>query len=313
MKRHLATKLKEAEDTLGQAFPELLSAFISSLNKAKVTFRDEDWFFESVKDKPKDPTDNYIIRSSVNFREEWGLEGLVFATNGIGDDLVVLPDEFGETILVMMHETAELKLFGKNIQEVSENGPVDYFSSDNYCYKLDENNQLIESEDFNPNVTYDPYSEDYFGEDYERRSQLDNWIDDQETKKTAEILDGLKKLSNSNDDGHKVWALNKLSDVYFKGFGAIPRDLPKALEYNQKAIDLNSHKALSNRSACYFYGIGMTKDVVKALELAIRANELSRANQFANILATKKGGGLYDTLVDIITGEMNKKEDMGFE
>ena len=308
MKRHLATKLKEAEDTLGQAFPELLSAFISSLNKAKVTFRDEDWFFESVKDKPKDPTDNYIIRSSGYFREEWGLKGLVFATNGIGDDLVVLPDEFGETILVMMHETAELKLFGKNIQELSQNGPVDYFSSDNYCYKLDENNQLIESEDFNPNVTYDPYSDDYFGEDYELKSQLDNWIDDQETEKTADILVGLEKLSNSKDDGHKVWALNKLSDVYFKGFGPIPRDLPKALDYNQKAIDLNSHKAFANRSACYFYGLGIAKDVEKALEFATRANELSKSNQFASILATKKGGGMYDKLVDMITGEMNKSE-----
>jgi hypothetical protein len=309
MKRHIKTKLEQAQERLGLTFPDQLFDFISRLDKAEVKFGEEEWLFWSVTDKPKDTNDNFIITSSENFKDEWGLDGLVFATNGIGDYLVVLPGEFGDLILVMMHEIAELKLFGQNIQDILQNGPVDYFWSDNYCYKLDDNDKLVKSENFNSNTPNNKYSENYFGDDYELRSQLDDLIDDQKTEKTSEILIGLEKLSDSKDESHKVWALNKLSDIYLKGFGAVPLDMTKALDYNQRAIDLNSHKAISNRAACYFFGLGMHKDIYKALELAKRANDLSKSNQFADIFATKQGGGMYDKLVDMITTEIKKNEN----
>jgi len=309
MKRHITTKLKQAQEKLGLTFPDQLFEFISRLDKAEVKFGEEEWLFWSVTDKPKDTNDNFIITSSENFKAEWGLNGLVFATNGIGDYLVVLPDEFGDLIFVMMHEIAELKLFGQNILDISQNGPMDYFWSDNYCYKLDDNDKLVKSENFNPNTTNNKYSENYFGGDYELRSQLDDLIDDEKTEKTSEILIGLEKLSDSKDESHKVWALNKLSDIYLKGFGAVPPDMTKALDYNQRAVDLNSHKAISNRAACYFFGLGMPKDIYRALEMATRANELSKTNQFADIFATKQGGGMYDRLVDMITTEIKKNEN----
>ena len=53
----------------------------------------------------------------------------------------------------------------------------------------------------------------------------------------------------------------------------------------------------------------MHKDIYKALELAKRANDLSKTNQFADIFATKQGGGMYDKLVDMITTEIKKNEN----
>lgn len=59
----------------------------------------------------------------------------------------------------------------------------------------------------------------YFGENYDLRSRIDDLIDDQATDSTMTILQGLEKLSVCKDERHQVWALNKLADLYFKGFG----------------------------------------------------------------------------------------------
>jgi hypothetical protein len=305
MKRHVTTKLKEAQRKLGLYFPDQLFDFISRLDKTDVKFGKETWLFWSLTDKPNNATENYIVDSSVNFNNEWGLDGLVFADNGIGDYLLVLPNDCDEQILIMMHEVAELKLFSKSIQELAEKGPENYFWSDNYLYKLDEDNNLIRGEK-QEDVTS---ARDYFGEDYKLRSYLDDLIDDQKTDKVTDIIIGLEELIENADENHRVWALNKLSDIYLRGFGVMPPDMTKALDYNQRAIDLNSHQAFSNRAACYFFGLGVTKDAEKALEFATRANELSKSNQFADIFATKQGGGMYDKLVDMITTEIKKHEN----
>jgi hypothetical protein len=300
MKRHIKTKLNKAHSTLGLIFPDQLFDFICRLDKPEVKFGGEEWLFWTVTDKPKDEADNFIIERSANFEKEWGLNGLVFAANGIGDYLVVLPLEFGDRIFVMMHETAEIKLFGEHILALIENGPENYLGSDNFIYKLDDDNKLIRGE-----IESDEPG-DFLGEDYQLRSYLDDLIDDHKTEKASDIIIGLEKLRTSEEESHKIWALNKLSDIYLKGFGPIPKNMTKALDYNQQAIDLNSHLALSNRAACYFFGLGIEKDIQKAFELATKANELSKANQFADLLATRKGGGMYDNLVDMIKAEIDR-------
>src|SRR5688572_2187475 len=113
MKRHIETKLKQAEKKLGLKIPEQIFDFISQLDKPEVKFGEEEWLFWSVTDKPKEVADNFIIKSSFDFKKEWGLNGIVFAENGIGDYLVALPNEFDDKVFVMMHESAELKLFGE--------------------------------------------------------------------------------------------------------------------------------------------------------------------------------------------------------
>jgi TPR repeat protein len=138
----------------------------------------------------------------------------------------------------------------------------------------------------------------YFGENYDLRSRIDDLIDDQVHDSATIIVAGLQKLAVCKEPRHQEWSLNKLADLHFKGFGPIEKDVPKALAYNQKAVDLNSHLAMSRLATCMFLGIGMEKDLEQGLVLAKRANELSRSNAFASELAKKKGGGMYDDLVE---------------
>jgi len=305
MNKSQIDKLKQAEDKLGIKFPPQLFKFISKLKNPEVTFGKEEWLVWTFNDKPDDSTDNFIVEISLDFKKEWGLDGLVFATNGIGDYLAVLPDKFGDQILIVMHETAELKIFGNSIDHILKDGPDDYFWSDDYVFKLDDGRLIeYENEDKSENSTTEI---DLRDDDDKLRLYLDDLIDDQRTEKTSDIVSGLEKLVDSSDVNNKVWALNKLSDIYLKGFGPIPTNITTALEYNQRAIDLDSHRALSNRAACYFFGLGVDKDIQKALELAIKANDLSKANRFAGIIATKDGGGMYDKLVNMIQAEFEKQ------
>jgi hypothetical protein len=300
-------KLKQAQDKLKLKLPDQLFDFISRLDKPEVSFGKEEWLFWTLNDKLDNEASNFIIEISLDFKKEWGLDGIVFAANGIGDYLVVLPDRFGEQILVMMHESAELKLFGNSIDDLLKNGPEDYFWSDDYIFKLDDDKLVGRNTEENSESPTDQI--ELRDEDDKLRSYLDDMIDDQRTEKSSELLTGLEKLIGSTNESNKVWALNKLSDIYLKGFGPIPKNMTMALDYNQRAIDLNSHKALSNRAACYFFGFGLDKDIEKAHEFATKANELSKANRFANILATKEGGGMYDKLVDMIEAELKKQRE----
>ena len=144
-RREHTIKLTQAQDKLKLKLPDQLFDFISRLDKPEVSFGKEEWFFWTLNDKPDDEASNFIIEISLDFKKEWSLDGIVFAANGIGDYLVVLPDRFGEQILVLMHETTELKLFGNSIDDLLKNGSEDYFWSDDYIFKLDDD-KMIESD-----------------------------------------------------------------------------------------------------------------------------------------------------------------------
>jgi hypothetical protein len=310
MPRAIETKLREAEQALGQQMPGDLFAFIAGLSSEEYAFANESWLFWTVTDKPTDRGDNFIIDRSASFRTEWKLNGFVFATNGIGDYLVLLPDkESGSlmpTIFIMLHETAELKVFAADLDTLLTNGPRNYHWSDEFYLKLEEE-QLIEGKETVEGAQgEDDEESDYFGPDYQKRSTLDDWIDEEKTEKTSEIISGLEELSQSTDESHRIWAINKLSDLYLKGFGPLPAHVETAMAYNQMAMDLGSHKAFSNRAACYFAGIGVERDLPRALILAKKANELSKSNMFADVVATKEGGGFYDAFIEIIEKEMER-------
>lgn len=268
-------KLKHAERKLKTSLPQYLVDFISKLRNEDVLFGDEKWFFWTINDNPHDNDDNFIVESTLSFKEEWGIDGLVFATNGIGDYLLLLVDEnnqFNSEIYVMMHEIAEIRLFASNWNDLIKNGPIDYFWNEEYIYKIDDNGNTIKGE-----FEIDPYFLHY-----ELKSHIDDLIDERDETKLDEIIKGLNVLTNSDDDSHKSWAFNKFSDYYLRGFGYIKKDIVKALEYNQKSMDLNNHHAFSNRAAAYFAGIGVERDIEKALEFAMKANELSKSNIFAS-------------------------------
>jgi len=320
--KHTINKLNQAQEKLGFHIPPDLFDYIASLKKPEVEFGNEEWLFWTLSDGQKNESENFIVSATLDFRQEWNLEGLVFATNGTGDYLLLLKEdesnEFSETIFVMMHETVEIKVFAECLDDLLEYGPEDYFYSDEFHFKLDDENKVVswnEAEHSSATAVHESDSTadlndlpDLLDDDDRLRALLDDLIDDHVTSRTSDIVQGLEKLRVSNDEAHKVWALNKLSDIYLRGFGPIPKDLKKALDLNQQAIELNSHRAYANRAACYFMGLGMERDLDKALEWVSKANELSKSNVFAKTIARKKDGGMYDSLVAAISKEIKKKK-----
>jgi hypothetical protein len=316
--KNTAIKLQQAEEQTGHKIPPYLFDFIVALDQPEYTFGDEEWYFWSVTDKIEIPQDNFITFHSLDFKEEWGIDGLMFGANGVGDYLLLLKDdhvqEWLPQVFIMMHETAEVKLFAENWEDLLQNGPADYFWDKKFYLKMNEDERVVRwtaeeismTDDEIEDEDDDETGKDFFDEEYDLRNKLDDWIDDEGTEHTSEIIQGLEQLAESEEESHKIWAINKLSDIYLKGFGPLPANLEKALDYNQVAMDLGSHKAFSNRAACYFSGMGVGRDLQKALEYAVKANELSKSNMFASVLASKAGGGMYDHLVEMIEKEIRK-------
>lgn len=296
--------LVAAQTELDLFFPEKLFQFLNDLEESEVKISEREvWFFLTDVDPHIDS--NPIINASGHFEEVWGLRGIVFAENDLNDCLVVLPEEFGEQIFVMIHRLGELRLFANSIEHAITAGPRDYLQSENFVYRLEEDGTLVRGGDHAAPEDRDPDEPDGVS-DIDKRAHLDQLIEDEQTDKLSEIIQGLNELIAGDDESNKVWALNKLSDIYLKGFGAISQDMSRALHYNQLAIDLKSHVAMGNRAACYLLGMGMEKNLDKALELATKANELSRGNRYANLLASTPEGGLYDQLVEMIMQERKR-------
>ncbi|HEX2532302.1 MAG TPA: SMI1/KNR4 family protein [Chitinophagaceae bacterium] len=310
MPARLLQKMEEAETRLGVLFPEEIRSFLSGLPQAEVPFGEEEWLFGSFWDE----TGNYLVERSLDFRENWTLPGVIIAGNGIGDYLVLLPDaatgRLASTLYVLLHETAEIKVFADSLQQALEAGPLDYFWSGETLYSLDEEEKLVigprpSGEKDQPEAA--PLSSDDEG-DSGLRSAIDRWIDEEETGRWAQILEGLHQLTRSADPHHQAWAYYKLSDLYFKGFGPQPVHLEKALSYNEEAVRLKHHKSMANRAFCCLAGHGLEKDVNKAWELAHEANELSKQNSFIDIISGSKDKGAYESLLDRIRKEQGNQK-----
>lgn len=303
--KHVPAKLKEAGEKLGFPVPHFLASFIKKLAQEEVRFGEETWLFHTVNDRAEDASDNFIIIHSSDLKEEWGHEGIVFASNGIGDYLLILRDPaknaWLDPVFVLLHETAEIKEFAPGWQHLLQNGPSPYLFHDKCFIRSDDDGNIITPNENENEAETDPY---YVAMD--RRMHLDDLIDEQRTDLTSEIMEGLMELAGGEATRHKAWALNKLSDLYFKGFGPLPVNLEKALEYNGLAIGLESDLAYANRAACFLFGMGLKKDLKEAMRYAKRANELSRNNSFAELFATKDGGGMYDDLIELIKKEIKK-------
>jgi hypothetical protein len=301
--------IAEAEQELGFRFPEEWKNYLLQLPDSAMTYGSEEWIFPFLEEEGR----NFIVDLSKNFREEWKVDGVIFASNGIGDYLLFLPDQDEPSLMpqvfVLLHETAEVKLFSSALATLLKKGPADYFYSDD-CYMKLEDGELIYGDETLEEEDSDEAEALFEDDDYKLRWHLDELLDNERTDRANEIIDGLNKLIGG-ESGYIGWAINRLSDIYFKGFGPIPRNIEKALEYNQMAINLGNPKAYSNRAACYFYGIGVDKDINKALELATKANELSKSNMFAETWTGKKDTGLYEDLVKMIQREVAKGKKEG--
>ncbi len=73
-------KLTQAQDKLKLKLPDQLFDFISMLDKPEVSFGKEEWLFWTLNDKLDAEASNFIIEISLDFKKEWGLDGIVFCS-----------------------------------------------------------------------------------------------------------------------------------------------------------------------------------------------------------------------------------------
>ena len=299
-KDKIKEKLRQVEKELNYKFPITIYDFILNLNHNEVELAEDIWCFNTVLDEEDE---NFILESSLFFEKQWKIKGIVIAQNYGGDELVLL-NHIGnhlEEIFVTIHETAEIKLFSKNINELIKNGPLDYYFDQNFVLKLDDDENPI----WNNNFLILSENEISIS-DRELKSKIDDLIDDLKFEKKLEIIQGLEKLTLSDEEDIKIWALNKLSELYLRGFGELQVDFNKAFVYNNKAINLNSYKAYASLAFCLMSGYGIEKNLKKSLEFAVKANELSKKNKYTKIVTENSNEGLYENLIKKIENEINK-------
>lgn len=302
VKDKIKEKLRQVEKELNYKFPINIYDFILNLNHNEVELAEDIWCFNTVLDEEDE---NFILESSLFFEKQWKIKGIVIAQNYGGDELVLLNHNGNnlEEIFVTIHETAEIKLFSKNINELLKNGPLDYYFDQNFVLKLDDDENPIWNNNFSI------LSEnDISISDRELKSKIDDLIDDLKFEKLLEIIQGLEKLTLSDEEDIKIWAFNKLSKLYLRGFGELQVDFNKAFIYNNEALNLNSYKAFASLAFCLMSGYGIEKNLKKSLELAVKANELSKKNKYTKIVTENSNEGLYENLIKKIESEINKGE-----
>ena len=77
-------------------------------------------------------------------------------------------------------------------------------------------------------------------------------------------------------------AMYNLGRCYKKGLG-VPKNIQKAIELYERAVELGNAAAMNNLGYCYNNGEGVTKDLEKAIELYERAAELGNARAMNNL------------------------------
>lgn len=288
MKNNSSQIITQTEQLLGIQFPEKFKKTIQQFKYVEQDLGDESWDFYHLE------SENYIIESTKLLKEYFKIDLIAFAENGLGDYLLLLPNEnnnseYQDIIYVFWHEIGMIRMFSKSLKSAIKEGGYTYFddSEGEFTYKVDELGNVIKGneslEDYEMLIVDGKY---YFDKFDKLKSEIDDLIDDCKYKKSDEIIEGLHVLINQHKLNYKTWALNKLSNIYLKGFGKkVNADIEKALYYNQLAMDLGNARAYSNRAACYFMGLGgITIDLPKALEYATKANELSNDNYYEDIV-----------------------------
>lgn len=129
------------------SIPTTIVDFIVGLDGSEVEFGKESWLFGTVSDARKGLETNYVLRMSRIFKEDWGIVGVILATNGIGDYLLLLPDQQGSSlrkeIFVVDHEEAMIKLFAPSLECLLTSGPEKWCLSDLHVARLDDDDQLV--------------------------------------------------------------------------------------------------------------------------------------------------------------------------
>ena len=297
MHEELLQKLAEAELKLDLKFPASVRRFLASLEKWTYSFKDDEWYFPIVLDINDPNKNNSIVENSLAFREEWGLNGVIIAHNGVGDYMLLLPNKnepslIDEMLYVMWHEVAEIRILSWNIDEAVKHGLDEFIFRNDCVYSLDEEGTLSEGyelkrlEDPESYIEYlkdrQPAQEteedtaqnepDPVMELHDQLQQASDWIDEERTDKIGEIL---LILQACVDEG--TWSRRAhlfLNRVYMKGFG-IPADPEKAIYHALKSAEENNYNAMSDLSFYYLRGMGVEQNFQTSLYWMQKANEVS--------------------------------------
>jgi hypothetical protein len=282
MREAIRVAIREAEAELGVSFPETVVVFLAGVPGPQVRLGHEDWYFPIAEDPPEGTT---LLEMSRAFRDEWKLRGVTIATNGIGDDLVLLPEADGRTLspipYVMLHEVAQVREMAPDLATAASVRKLDYIWGDDYVYRLDDDGNPVGYEEQASFATDAPPSDKALeGEgasDHDRKSWLDGLIGDRQFDRAAEIVAGLVDLAGTAEDAYyRGWASFKLGNLYMDGFGTIPRDVDLALKHNGDAVALGHRTATSTRAFWYFEGTGVPRDLQKAHDTLVQANERTK-------------------------------------
>ena len=297
MHEELLQKLAEAELKLDFKFPASIRRFLSSLEEWTYSFKGGEWFFPIVLDINDPNKNNSIVEKSLEFREEWGLNGVIIAHNGVGDDMVLLPNKkdpalMDEMLFVMWHEVAEIRILSWNIDEAVRHGLDEFIFRNDCVYALDEDGNLSEGyelkrlEDPESYIQYlkdsqpAPESEDDTGQTepdpamelHDQLQQAGDWIDEERTDKISEILSILQACVDEDSWSRRAHLF--LNRIYMRGFG-IPADPEKAIYHALKSAEEGNYNAMSDLSFYYLRGMGVKQNFQTSLYWMEKANEVS--------------------------------------
>lgn len=121
----------ESETELGIEFPYGFKQKMMKLNGGELITQDDDWqlhpFFDKSDKKRISRTCNHIVLETKQAKKwnNFPLNAIAIATNGCGDQLILLPlddneKKLGEKIFLWFHETGETQQVAETINELIE-------------------------------------------------------------------------------------------------------------------------------------------------------------------------------------------------
>lgn len=147
------------------------------------------------------------------------------------------------------------------------------------------------------------------GGETEDLKQLADFIIDEYRQKIGLALDALHTMQQYHL--HEAWALWKEGQILMEGLGGVEPDPVRGVALLQKSGGLGHAVAKSSLASYYYEGKGVPKDLHKALQLLIEANEASKEfnNKFHDPEEEEASmeEGDYEDMIDKIKRELNIK------
>ena len=123
--------ITETEQELGVEFPESFKQKMMIENGGELSTKEDDWqlypFFDKSDNKRITRTINHIILETKQAREwrNFPKDGIAFASNGTGDQLVFIPSDSNPNklrneIYLWLHVTGELTELASSISELAK-------------------------------------------------------------------------------------------------------------------------------------------------------------------------------------------------